>query len=56
MRKQKTKMCSFHKPKQLSYVAWHAWADKQIKQGKKQIRCKKCGLWFFEEEFGKEKQ
>ena len=42
--------CKKHKPKQLSYLAWHDWADKMTRQGKKQTQCTKCGRWYFKSE------
>lgn len=42
--------CKKHKPKQLSYLAWHDWADKMTRQGKEQTQCSKCGRWYFKSE------
>ena len=48
----KRPICSHHKPKskELSYVAWHEWADKKMRHGACQRQCKDCGRWFFKEE------
>jgi hypothetical protein len=37
----------------LSYVAWHEWANKKTRRGDKQKQCPKCNLWLFKEERGK---
>lgn len=42
--------CKNHKPKQLSYLAWHDWASKMTGQSKKQTQCNKCGRWYFKSE------
>lgn len=34
----------------LGYLAWHEWADAQVKGGLKQSQCKECGLWYFPQE------
>ncbi len=43
------KICKEHKPmnKKSGYVAWHNWAKKKIRQGHKQKKCPKCGVWLF---------
>jgi len=32
------------------YIAWHEWAEAQIKGGLKQLQCAGCGLWLFQQE------
>lgn len=27
------------------YLAWHEWAEVQVKAGIKQVQCGSCGLW-----------
>lgn len=46
--------CSWHKPKQLAYVAYHEWADRQHRKGVRQRKCSVCGLWLWPEEVGVE--
>ena len=48
----KRPICDHHKPKskELSYVAWHDWADNKMRHGASQRQCKDCGRWFFKEE------
>lgn len=45
-------ICKRHKPKsnELSYLAWHDWAEKMERNGKEQTQCKKCGHWYFKSE------
>ena len=42
--------CKKHKMKQLSYLAWHDWAERMTAQGKEQTQCEKCGRWLFKSE------
>lgn len=39
-----------HKKKEMSYLAWHAMAEKKTKSGEKQKQCPVCKLWFFKNE------
>jgi hypothetical protein len=34
-------------PPPTNYLAWHEWAAIQYKAGRRQSRCKFCGLLFF---------
>jgi hypothetical protein len=43
--------CSRHKPKQLTYLQWHDWAENKTKRGAKQKQCPKCGRWYFRSEY-----
>lgn len=38
-----------HKEK-LPYAKWFPWAERQVKNGRRQIQCFRCKLWFFTEE------
>jgi hypothetical protein len=33
-----------------TYLAWHAWAEKQYRAGRRQKKCPGCGLWLFPQE------
>lgn len=47
------KMCIWHRPMKLGYIAWHDYADKRLNEdGDHQLMCKQCSHWFFPEEFG----
>jgi hypothetical protein len=43
--------CSRHNSKEFSYLYWDYWAEQKTKQGEKQKQCKKCGYWYFRDEF-----
>jgi len=42
--------CKKHKPKRLTYLAWHDWAEKMERNGKEQTQCNKCARWYFKSE------
>jgi len=46
--------CAHHRPKDLGYLEWHAWAQKMTDAGKEQTQCPKCKHWFFKSEMGKQ--
>lgn len=37
-------------PRPEGYLAFHAWADAQVRAGLKQIRCPTCSRWVFPQE------
>jgi len=39
--------CKSHKIKELPYLAWQEWAEKQHKKGINQYKCSKCKRWLF---------
>jgi len=51
-RSMPAKTCDHHKPKDLGYIEWHAWATEMMKKGHKQAKCPHCKLYFFPEEMG----
>ena len=46
--------CSWHKPDNSPFLHAHADAEERMKRGEKQRQCKKCGLWHWPHEWGKE--
>jgi len=39
-----------NKPPPTEYLAWHEWAEAQVKAGRKQKQCPGCKLWLFPQE------
>ncbi len=50
------KGCSWHRPHNLGYIAWHEDADARGKRGERQRRCPLCALYFWPDEFGRAKR
>jgi hypothetical protein len=43
--------CSTHKKEKMAYLEWFRYADAKTKAGETQKQCKKCGRWYFKNEF-----
>ena len=50
IRLSKEPICETHNLKDLGYIERQEWAERQLKAGKKQTQCDKCGRWFFASE------
>jgi len=44
------KACDSHKPVRLSYLQWCKFVEEKKNNNEEQVRCDKCGRWFFKEE------
>jgi len=42
--------CGTHKPRDMGYTEWMAWAENQFRQGIRQSQCPICTRWLFPEE------
>ena len=42
--------CKKHKSPELTYIAWHAYAEERYKKGDKQTQCSICGRFYFKDE------